>query len=275
MSVENWRERMGAWWDGPVSDHPQLGAHYPWRAVSLHGRTRRFQSLLDATLRRLDEAAQHGPWDIGVSGGKDSTALALLVAHHGQPASLTSCRDDLCWPGEDAYVRRLATHTGLALTEVRPVVSFQERAAATGLLGGMEQRTRDSLSGPWFEALDDHAAHHRRGIMWGLRWEESRTRALNFGVRGWLYQRASGRWMAHPLMTWTAWDVHAWLARCEVPIHPVYLCVDPGVDPMPIRHSWFVRGGPGAQHHYTWLRRWWPELFDLAARIDPEVRRIS
>jgi hypothetical protein len=43
-----------------------------------------------------------------------------------------------------------------------------------------------------------------------------------------------------------------------------------------VRHSWWVAGGgPAAHGHYAWLRRWWPELWELATEIDPSVGWIS
>jgi hypothetical protein len=55
---------------------------------------------------------------------------------------------------------------------------------------------------------------------------------------------------------------------------PVYLCLDPGMAPLKIRKSWWLAGGYAASHlgHYLWLRRWWPELWEQAAQVDPAIR---
>lgn len=82
--------------------------------------------------------------------------------------------------------------------------------------------------------------------------------------------------MAQPLANWSALDVHAFLAAREVPLLPVYLCVDPGADALALRKSWWVvGGGPARYGHYAWLRRWWPALWDRAVEIDPEVAALG
>ena len=83
-------------------------------------------------------------------------------------------------------------------------------------------------------------------------------------------------WIGQPLANWSALDVHAFLARREVPLLPVYHCIDPGADAMALRKSWWiVAGGPARYGHYAWLRRWWPALWEIAVSIDPEVSRLS
>ena len=82
--------------------------------------------------------------------------------------------------------------------------------------------------------------------------------------------------MGQPLANWTALDVHAFLLEREVPLLPVYLCIDPGADPFALRKSWWIAGGGPARHgHYVWLRRWWPRLWALAVEIDPLVEGVS
>jgi 3'-phosphoadenosine 5'-phosphosulfate sulfotransferase (PAPS reductase)/FAD synthetase len=114
------------------------------------------------------------------------------------------------------------------------------------------------------------------GVVLGLRQEESAGRRMNVATRGLLYMRASGLWVSQPIARWSTLDVHAFCAAADVPLLPVYLCVDPGADWRRLRKSWWVCGGGPARHgHYGWLRRWWPEQWRRAVEIDAQVTRVS
>lgn len=128
--------------------------------------------------------------------------------------------------------------------------------------------------------VSDHprAAKGYDAVMLGLRMAESRGRRMNTITNGTNYTRAyDSLTVCTPLARWTAMDVHAFLASREVPLLPVYGCIDPGMEWDGIRKSWWIAGGGPARmgSHYAWLRRWWPALWDRAASIDPSVRDLS
>lgn len=152
------------------------------------------------------------------------------------------------------------------------------RATRPSLIEDLHSRTAD-LSARWFYGLlDEHRAQEGYGgVLLGLRAQESHGRRMNRATRGHVYQRSDGLHVGQPLADWSALDVHAYLWREQVPLLPVYLCVDPGVDALALRKSWWVCGGGPARMggHYTWLRRWWPQCWRLAVEIDPEVATIS
>lgn len=265
-------ERYAGWWDGPLPDRPDFGERYPWTLARRHALSIGFRRRVDQALGVLEQAAEiGGPWAACLSGGKDSTAVALLLHRLGwQPEGL-SLRDDLCWRGEDAYLDALCVSTGLQLRKV--VVSDALLALAAveprALSGDHESRS-GALSGQWFAAVRRTDREYTGKIL-GLRADENDHRRRVRVTKGRLYQRADELWISSPLGDWSALDVHAMLAVEDVPPHPVYLCVDPGADALAMRHSWWVASGSFAHLHYVWLRRWWPELWDLAVSIDPAL----
>lgn len=274
---------LAAAWVGAagVPSHPQWGALYPMRAVLVHAQTSAHRRAVDAARRIIDARGDAAAWRVGASCGKDSTALALLLAEAGAPMTAMSVKDDLDYPGEDQYAVMLAERCGVAVEIVRPPVSLQAflRDNQISLIHDVHSRTAELSKTHFYALLDQHrAAKGYDAVMLGLRMAESRGRRMNTITNGTNYTRAyDSLTVCTPLARWTAMDVHAFLASREVPLLPVYGCIDPGMEWDGIRKSWWIAGGGPARmgSHYAWLRRWWPALWDRAASIDPSVRDLS
>ncbi len=281
--LDRWRALSAHLLADAIPTRPDYGTRYPWRTVALHARSRELVRRVEQARRALDTALAldvPGGWRLGLSGGKDSSALAALCAAHGAHLQAMSVKDDLDYPGEREALHRLVTRTGHALTVLTPPVSLLAYLQTTrpSLIEDLHGRTAD-LSARWFYGLlDQHRAQEGYGgVLLGLRAQESHGRAMNRATRGHVYQRSDGLHVAQPLADWSALDVHAYLWREGIPLLPVYLCVDPGMDALALRKSWWVCGGGPARNgsHYGWLRRWWPACWRLAVEIDPEVGRVS
>lgn len=274
-----WREEIGRWWPGVLPARPDLGDYYPWPTVVAHSMTRGYGRRVEDALTVLRAASEAGrTWALNLSGGKDSTALAVLCDEAGWRPRAVSCRDDLCWPGEDAYLRSLAVRCELELVFARvPVDLLEEARRHPGSLstGDMESAAHP-LGRHWYATLDRIAVDMgTTGLLWGVRAGENSGRAMNYARRGELYERTDGTAICAPLSRWSSLDVHAYLAAHDVPLMPTYLCVDPDADAMLMRHSWWVRAGRGAGHHYRWLKRWWPALWERAVEVDPGVLLVA
>lgn len=258
------------WWPGPCTEAPGLFDRYPWRTVALHARTLRFRQQFDRARAVVGEALEASPdWRLTVSGGKDSSALLAVAAGMGHAQALRplSIRDDLCWPGEDLYLDQLGRHLGVEIERV-----WVDLDLTRGLKQNTDTKTGQALSAPWFRAA--RLAVDGEGVMWGLRREESKMRAITIAKRGRLYRMREGL-RAAPLADWQAIDVHAALMHFGVAPHPVYGCIDPWQDPLQLRHSWFVVGVETsiARKHYDWLARWWPLAWSRVQELWPDVRQ--
>lgn len=280
-STREWRALIGRW-SGieslpppPWAGRAAVGELYPWAHVLEYARAPRHRRVVSEARDAIDFARDVGiDWRIGLSCGKDSTALALLCAEEGWRPRGVSVKDDLDYPGEVAYLDALSRHTGIAVDVLTPP-SLRAFLAGEGasLLDDLHGRTADLAAEHFYGLLDRHrAAAGYDGLLLGLRAEESRGRRLNRATHGDVYRRRDGLTVAQPLANWSALDVHAFLATHDVPLLPVYLCLDEGDDPFGIRKSWWLcGGGPAAHGHYGWLRRWWPEQWAAACQIDPAI----
>jgi len=267
------REALASWWDGPMPDRDDWAARYPARQVMLHTKSQAFRRRLDAAKATVNRALGTTPsWQASVSCGKDSTALTLVLSEvcgAVMPVPLLSLRDELCWQGEELYLRTLALRVGAVLELPRVDLDLSRSLDAS-----TDDQRKGALSGPWFDVAT--RSRGGRSLFWGLRADESKVRRALLWGRSDLYQITDGSWRCAPLMLWSALDVHAMLWRHDVPPHPVYGCIDPGADPMKQRHSWFVVGLDTymAAVHYAWLQRWWPDYYHRAAVLWPDLRSI-
>lgn len=280
-SLDDWRRAIGPLVPPEaIPTRPELGRLYPWRAVTLHALSREHARRVDGARRLLAQAQETGAsWRLGWSAGKDSTALAALAAEAGWHVQAVSVKDDLDYPGETEYVQGLALRLGLEVAILQPTVSLLEylRQMGASLTEDLHSRRADLSREHFYGLLDSYRAQEGYdGVLLGLRAGESSHRRRNRCFNGPLYRRRDGLAVCTPLADWTSLDVHAYLAARDVPILPVYLCIDDAREALEVRKSWYVAGGWAAQYgHYAWLRRWWPELYARAAGVHWGVEAVS
>jgi 3'-phosphoadenosine 5'-phosphosulfate sulfotransferase (PAPS reductase)/FAD synthetase len=284
VSVEDWRaawSRSGLPSDA-VPSRSDLGLRYPWKAVAIRAMSAEHRRKVAIAQDRLRTclASPGLTWRLGWSAGKDSTALAALAASIGVRLRCFGEKDDLDYPAEELCLQRLSSEFGHEVDIIRPRVKLIEWLAQKGidLTSDLHGQAAELSSEHFYGLLNEHRAREGyTAVLMGLRAAESRGRKMNRAMRGWLYTRQDGLSVGNPLVDWEDMDVHAFLVARNIPLLPMYLCLDVGMDAMKMRKSWWVAGGIMANlgGHYTWLRRWWPDLWEQAATIDPRVRLLS
>jgi 3'-phosphoadenosine 5'-phosphosulfate sulfotransferase (PAPS reductase)/FAD synthetase len=212
-------------------------------------------------------------WCCMVSGGKDSTALAALVAEVAPGTPVASEKDDMDYPGEEEYVRDLCARLDLPLTILRPPISPKEviarEAAKVGITGDWHGRAAELSKICFYDLVEAHGEGYE-GIFLGLRGEESNGRRLNRASHGVLYRKrpskhhAAGQWVCAPLSDWRGIDVYAFCDARGVELLPVYRCI--GLlhreEPWRVRKSWWLPNGTSARYgDVAWLRRYYPSLY--------------
>lgn len=281
LSFPDWRESW-AHFGLPakaIPTHPDLGLRWPWVEIATHALSLTHKRRVEAALRILDTArACGGRWELALSGGKDSTAAALLLRQAGWPIAAMSIRDDGDFPGETEYVTALSKYCNLDLKILRAKRSIWEMlGTGHGVLTGDLHSRKSKVAVESFYSLCDANKPNYDGLIWGIRAGESKGRCAHRRAHGVFYDRADGKSVAQPIADWSTLDVCAYIHSQNWPVQPLYLCVDPGQDWSRIRQDWFFAGGLAASvgGHYVWLRRWWPDLWEKIADIDPEMRRLS
>ncbi len=281
-SIQAWRRE----WDrfelpeDAIPAHPELGLRYPWQELILRSMSALHRHKVKVAMARMREALSlRVDWRLSWSAGKDSTALAGIAAASGYPLRAIAEKDDLDYPGEEVYLQKLGAFFGHTVEVLRPSISLLAWLAEQkiDLSNDLHSQAASLSREHFYGVLAKHRKEHGyTGVILGLRATESKHRAKNRATHGWLYQKTDGLWVACPLADWEDMDVHAYLLAQNLPLLPMYFCIDPGMDPLKLRKSWWVAGGEAASRgHYLWLRRWFPGLWEQAAHVDPRIRLIS
>lgn len=198
-------------------------------------------------MRALDVAG-NVPIAVGVSGGKDSVAMAHIVAQHCRPIIIYN-DSGLEMPESIDVVRSLADRLGLDV--------HIARGDAIGLeLSG--QRNYDAIVKPVRTAIAELGI----GLEFvGLRMCESRNRRMLIGRYGPIHQ--SRRWgclVAWPMRYWTGAAVFAYLDEYNLPVHPAYM--RQGIkDRNEMRVSWAYDPDRRADGDGEYVRRHYPALY--------------
>lgn len=247
-------------------------------AALVHASTRGHRERVDRARRIAEDAlAQHSNACVMWSGGKDSTALTHLVCVDvGARVPVYSEKDDLDYPGEEDYVRDLASKWGVDLRIIRPPFSLREwiREHARELRADedMHARTAALSKAAFYSVVEEATAPHDL-VFLGLRADESRGRAMNRAKRGTLYPQATGKIVCQPIADWAGLDVYAYLFSRGIDVLPVYRCIGlmHADEPWRVRKSWWIPGAATRHGGIVWLRRYWPSLYAELCRMLPDA----
>jgi len=237
------------------------------RACRAHAATAVHLRRVERARRTVEEMAARRPEAVVAwSGGKDSTAMLHMVHAAGVPyAGAMSEKDDLDFPGEEAYVRGIASACGVRLDVLRPPFSVQEWLAAHPVDPRDDQHGRGAAlsKAAFYEVVEAyHAARGRPGVYLGLRTAESRARNVNRAAHGVIYTKRNGETVCTPLADFADIDVYAYLFAHDIPLLDVYRCVRLDERPGRVRKSWWLPAGEaGRRGGMVWLRVYYPSLY--------------
>lgn len=240
-----------------------------WQRTALaHARTRAHQRRIDSSLRVVERCMTETPnASVSWSGGKDSTVMTHLVCvRFGARVTVCSEKDDLDFPGEEAYVRHLAAEWGLDLRLLRPPISPREWIVQHRheLHVGDDIHGRAAgLSKACFYKVMEEANRGFDAVMLGLRTEESAIRQRVRRYHGRYYELRDGGHRVLPIADWSGIDVFAYAAANGIELLPVYRCLALMHEEAPwkLRKSWWLPGTSSSYGQVVWLRRYWPSLF--------------
>lgn len=257
------------------------------RTARVHATTQAFARKVDSAKRLVDRALSGAKApQVSWSAGKDSTAMAHLVTVGcgARDVELFCQKDDLDFPGEEAYVRELAATWGATnLRVVRPTFSaleFVRKEARRGQHLGDDIHGRGAaLSKAVFYPLVKQANDGHDCVMLGLRSDESGRRRILRERMGRLYWvKGDGLMRALPIADWSGIDVYAYLESVGVDPLSMYRCIGlmHTLEPWRLRKSWWLPAGNGVGHgQVTWLRRYYPSLYAVCRDLFDETSAMT
>lgn len=253
------------------------------RTAEVHARTQAFARRVASARRVLDLAlAKSFSPCLSWSGGKDSTVMTHLVCveHGARHVVVVSEKDDLDYPGEEAYVRGIGDAWRLDLRVVHPEVSPAQWIAehAHEMTAGDDIHGRAAgLSKACFYGVIERATKGFDCSMLGLRAAESGLRRQLREARGRCYRLASGVLRVLPVADWSGIDVFAYAQSRGIELLPVYRCL--GLmhrdEPWRLRKSWWLPGDASRFGQTVWLRRYYPSLWHQLCAWMPGARQLS
>lgn len=244
-------------------------------------RSAEHRRLVASALRHIEHAMVCASSPVVAwSGGKDSTVLSHLALSVDPTIQLVSEKDDLDYPGEEAYVTGLAASWGAALDIVRPPISpaqwVAEHSHEIGVCDDFHSRAAGLSKACFYDVMEEYNAS-RDLVFLGLRAAESKGRQRNRMANGVTYTRKDGTTICNPLSDWTGLDVFTYLFTHGIePLH-VYRCVGfmHQREPWRIRKSWWIPGSAGRHGGISWLRRYYPSLFARLREWFPRAQSFA
>lgn len=184
-----------------------------WADLERYDEDRAHSGIMD---RRIESALGHiadfarGRCYAGVSWGKDSVAVAGLIAQSGLRIPLVWVRVEPrvnpdCILVRDAFLARF------------PCLDYDEVVVHCEWRDDKWVAPGKGLTSE--AGFDEASRRHGARYISGIRSEESRDRQLREAMHGVSTARTCA-----PITRWLGLDVFAYLHQCELPVHPAYAC---------------------------------------------------
>lgn len=222
------------------------------------------------------QAHRHEGVYLSYSGGKDSTAVAILAKELQLPIPLVYFASDLDYPENASYVQDFASKYDFDLHVI-------EAPSLEQLLddGAFFNHFKDSknIAPSSYRKAKIHlpalqaASEVGRSVLWGVRADESAGRAALLNpTRGLTYNKSLETMMCAPLWNWTSMNVSSLFLRYDVPLNPIYTkLANLGVLPDKQRVGSVLDGDGLDFGRITQLKRGWPELYEQLRRRFPRI----
>jgi phosphoadenosine phosphosulfate reductase len=235
-----------------------------------HAMTRCFSSRVCKSEGLITEAlAEHGPWCISFSGGKDSTVLLDLVSRQCPGAPVVWMDDGWDFPETLMFLTETEQRIGRHILRIAvPVRSPYWRDVPYPGDDPAFGHPSDMDFDAWCASFSSFV---------GVRAEESGDRSMMLRHYGTLFHNKTwGHWNCYPLAYWDTEDIWAYIASRDLPYNPVYDKLEELGVPLKYR-----RVGPLTAYmawRYGWMvtvRRGWPELYNRFAAALPQIERLT
>jgi len=186
---------------------------------------------------------------------------------------IVSEKDDMDFPNEIVFMENLRERYNLNLDIITPSVSLWSEVKNFDITEDLHSKGTDFSDTYFYDLLKEYQAKNNiKGVMLGLRAEESNGRSWNAKKNGVIYYNRSWKHIVcQPLAWWSTADVFAYLFSNDIPILDVYF-KNEYAEPEQIRKSWILPSARANKGQAVWLKHYYPELFYRLAAIQPSIR---
>jgi len=211
---------------------------------------------------------------VNVSGGKDSTAMMHLAWTLNPDIHVVSEKDGMDFPGEVDFMLDLRRRYNLFMDIITPEVNLWDVMKDHDFTEDIHSAGTDFSDAYFYAMLRDFQQQHRiKGVMLGLRAQESKAREWNVKTHGTIYYNRSWKHIVcQPLAHWSAKDVFAYLCANDVPILDLYFKTKYTDGPESIRKSWILPSHQSSRGQALWLKYYYPDLYLKLSAINPKMR---
>lgn len=249
-------------------------------AYESHAKTRGFARRVDESRRIirqwLDQCER--PY-VALSGGKDSSVVAHLVARLDPSVPMMHVCSQKCMPEQcptaEAIAETCGAHYHAEMCDIDVWEALESFSRPV-----MESHKGLSKPQPWqqfFRPLIDRYVEREGcdGAALGLRADESRGRAGHIFSRGPIYTSPQALLHCMPIGRWSTMDVFAYIVSRDLPLCPVYAYEELSHGPHAIRVGQWTPSEARTQQYCIWLRRHYPAIWQRLSDARPELRQYA
>jgi len=206
---------------------------------------------------------------VSFSGGKDSFVVLHMILEQKPDIDVLYFDADASYPDMDKFLDDLAELWGFDFTRVKtePIINVFRKYGLNH--PHIEEKT---MAATVYAPIKAHITHAFGGGFVGLRSEESVARRRLIKYRGQIfYNKSHGTIECLPVAHFRTEDVWAYITANDLPYNPVYDRTSMRAR-NEIRVSYWCGESVREFGRYVWLKKEYPDLYNIFAAEFPEVR---
>jgi 3'-phosphoadenosine 5'-phosphosulfate sulfotransferase (PAPS reductase)/FAD synthetase len=206
---------------------------------------------------------------VSCSGGKDSIVLAHICNNLFPGIKVFSEKDIFDFPEEKEYLKSFNFNLYIA----KPYMNFTD-LSKFDFLDEIHSRSSDFSKNYFYSIISSFKKEYKyKGVFLGLRTQESKGRLWNFKKNGFIYyNKRDDDYVCQPLALWKTENIFAYLISNKIAILNCYKQLKFIGDPRKIRKSWYLPGARATNGQASWLKYYYPALFNNLLKIDNRIK---
>ena len=224
----------------------------------LHAKSRDFIGKVDKASRLIQEAlSEKGNYYVSWSGGKDSTVVLDLARKLKQSITVMHIKSGYELPDGYDYMMQFVKDCRLNFIEINTPIDYLQLCEEFGLPHLRTKATQKKVimmikKNPANEWAIENGYH---GLFWGIRAQESMARRNLARYKGNRFLDKNNIIRISPILDWTIKDIWAYFEFAGIPVNPVYLHENCGMNRETIRNSGWLSTDGETRGQLEWLKK--------------------